>query len=148
MGDNRGGPRQGGVGGRFPNRSDLATPGPRITAGNVPTGQAYGQAAAQNRALQVQPTAGGASSTPAASGGGAPPAAIAPGSIPGLTDPTANPNEPVTAGLPVGPGVGPEALSIMRPDSPELAILHSLYLEYPNPDIRRFMAFLEDTLQF
>lgn len=33
-----------------------------------------------------------------------------PGSLPFL-HPTMRPNEPVTAGLPVGPGPGPEALS-------------------------------------
>lgn len=32
-----------------------------------------------------------------------------------LTRPTANPNEPVTAGLPIGPGVGPNGI---RPTSP------------------------------
>jgi hypothetical protein len=33
-------------------------------------------------------------------------------------------------------------------DSPELAVARALYLQYPNPDIRRYIAFLEDTLQF
>jgi hypothetical protein len=36
--------------------------------------------------------------------------AQAPPSGPGLSGPTQRPNEPVTAGLPSGPGPGPEAL--------------------------------------
>ncbi|MGL4297491.1 MAG: hypothetical protein ACRCW4_00260 [Candidatus Neomicrothrix subdominans] len=36
-------------------------------------------------------------------------AALEPGPI--LTDPTQRPDEPVTAGLPVGPGAGPEAIA-------------------------------------
>jgi hypothetical protein len=32
-------------------------------------------------------------------------------------------------------------------DSPELSILRALYLQYPSPDIRRQIAYLEETLQ-
>lgn len=46
-------------------------------------------------------------------GGGAtpPPAAPAPTPVP-FGAPTQNPNEPVTAGAPLGPGVGPQAAGI------------------------------------
>src|ERR1019366_4440764 len=114
-----------------PNRSDLTRP----TAQAVP-GQGYGEAA-QQRAAQQQipmglPSAPGPSS-PGAGPGGAPPTPRAPsppGGGPGgapptpppgppipepmsngpLTRPTERPNEPVTHGLPMGPGGGPEVL--------------------------------------
>jgi hypothetical protein len=146
MADARGGPRQGAVGGRYPNRSDMTAPGQAITPSNLPPSQAYGQGVQQARGLAAVPA--GSPPSPAAGGGGGQQVALAPGDVPSLRDPTANPDEPVTAGLPLGPGAGPEALNVTATDSPELAILRSLYLEYPNPDIRRLMAFLEETLQF
>lgn len=102
---------------RNPNRSDLAAP---VTAA---PGQPYGVAAQQRMAqgaipMGPQPTAGG--------GGPTSPPATAPdiaslmqqhaataGIVPGqhLQAPTARPNEPVTHGLPMGPGAGPEALT-------------------------------------
>ena len=49
----------------------------------------------------------------AATGGKSAPAAPVttgplPDEIPSLSDPTALPNEPITAGLPIGPGAGPQ----------------------------------------
>lgn len=149
MADNRGGPRNAKVGARLPNRSDMRAPGTQITPSNVPRSAQYGQGAAQSRAVRATPTAGPptrAVAPPAAAGGG-PQSALTPGSIPSLSDPTAFPDEPVTAGLPVGEGAGPEALGMVPQDSPELAILRALYLQYPSPDIRRQIAFLEDSLQ-
>ena len=107
---------------RTANRTDLTRPAPIQTA----PGQEYGAAAAQQAAQQQIPTAGGQNITP---GGGQPPAP-APGGGPDamlqalqshaaahpvgahgpLDRPTERPNEPVTHGLPVGPGAGPEAL--------------------------------------
>src|ERR1017187_9642011 len=97
-----------------PNRSDLTRP----TAQAVP-GQGYGEAA-QQRAAQQQipmglPSAPGPSS-PGAGPGGAPPTPPPGPPIPEpmsngpLTRPTERPNEPVTHGLPMGPGGGPEVL--------------------------------------
>lgn len=92
------------------NRTDLMTPKPEpITAA---PGQTYGEAAQQQLAQKVAPM-------------GAAPLAPGPGPQPGpapvqnlptmprpaLTRPTERPNEPVTAGLPQGPGPGPEALT-------------------------------------
>ena len=108
---------------RTANRTDLTRPAPIQTA----PGQEYGAAAAQQAAQQQIPTAGGQNITP---GGGQPPAP-APGGGPdamlqalqshaaanpagahGAIDrATERPNEPVTHGLPMGPGAGPEALS-------------------------------------
>lgn len=147
MADNRGGVRQGIPGTFHPNRSDLRTPGTPIGPSNLPKGQPYGQATQQAQALRAVPVA---PSNPS-SGTSVPaqPAQLGPGDVPGLGDPTANPNEPVTAGLPIGPGAGPEALGgLMTQDSVELAIAKALYLEVPNPDLLRYISFLEDSLQF
>lgn len=109
----RGGARTGRPGVSYPNRSDLHTPLPA----QAPAGQEYGARLAQLQAQQAVPIApappGG---TAAPGGGGAPPAAGAPppGPAPGevmpLGAPSQRPDEPVTHGLPTGPGAGPEAL--------------------------------------
>lgn len=148
MGDNRGGPRQGSVGQRYQNRSDMRTPGQRITPSNLPASQQYGQGVQQARSLSVAPTPG-ATVPQGSSPNSAPQTVLQPGDVPSLSDPTANPNEPVTAGLSLGPGVGPEGLgAIAVQDSPELGIAKRLFLEFPNPDLRRYISYLEDTLQF
>lgn len=92
-------------------------------------GQGYGVAADQQEAQRIAPMAGGATSQPPASPGGpasSPPSQGQPGpqdlmammqahNGPGnsmlLNRPTERPNEPVTAGLPVGPGPGPQSLT-------------------------------------
>jgi hypothetical protein len=97
------------------NRTDLAspTPAPIQTA----PGQTYGEAGAQQAAQQAVPTANGPTAVP----GGAPQVGMdqimaqatannGPGNSMLLNRPTERPNEPVTAGLPVGPGAGPESL--------------------------------------
>ena len=97
------------------NRTDLATP----TTPTAAPGQEYGAAGAQLASQGEIPTAGGQNVTP---GGGAPQpdhnamlAALGnapqPGSHGPIDRPTERPNEPVTHGLPVGPGGGPEALT-------------------------------------
>lgn len=93
-----------------PNRSDLTKP----TSTTVP-GQGYGEAA-QQRAAQQQipmgppPAPAGASSPSPAGPMSAIPGAPLVGASGSLTRPTERPNEPVTHGLPVGPGGGPEIL--------------------------------------
>lgn len=110
------------------NRTDLNVPAPITTAPNQP----YGQAAQQQVAQRAIPMAGAptmpANAPPAGPGGpqSSPPAAGAPGpdqlqamtiahNGPGdsllLDRPTERPNEPVTHGLPSGPGGGPETLT-------------------------------------
>lgn len=94
------------------NRADLTQP----SAQAVPD-QPYGVAAEQRSAMnaiplpvpqQAQPAPGGA--VPSQPTSGAPPLAI-PGANGPLSRPTERPNEPVTHGLPMGPGPGPEALT-------------------------------------
>lgn len=122
----RGGARSGSQGQQYPNRSDLAGPAPVTTAPGQPYGARAEQQAAQNAIptgtpAQPSPQTPGAppSSVPSAAPGGAPgPADLAammaahngPGEGLALGRPTERPNEPVTHGLPVGPGGGPEAL--------------------------------------
>ena len=103
----------------------MAAPSPEPIS-TVP-GQGYGDAAAQQAAqraipISAQPVANAPQPTaavPSAGGGGVPGGASAAspaagpyaGELTPLTAPTQRPNEPVTAGLPVGPGPGPEALT-------------------------------------
>lgn len=111
-----------------------------------PAGRAYGARAETETALSLVPAAG--SSTPQAPGGpaaGAPPEqppadvgamlAAATGYNPdpvNFTGPTANPGEPVTAGLASGPGAGPGTLAL--PDPQQL-------------DMRTWMSYLP-TLEY
>jgi hypothetical protein len=133
---NSGGGRVGQPGRAYSNRSDL-TQAPRAA-----TGQTYGEAAAQTRAQQALPLPRTPPPGAAAAGGGPPPEAggpapgfAPPGSFGAFDRPTERPGEPVTAGSPSGPGVGPEALSFnqradadlesLRPYLPTLELLAS-----------------------
>lgn len=94
----RGGARQGTPGKAYGNRSDLNMP-----ISTVPN-QEYGKAAMQREAQQAVPM--GQSPVAAAPAQQQAPAGNPlprPGSMPFL-EPTNRPNEPVTAGLPFGPG--------------------------------------------
>lgn len=114
----RGGARTGNPGTPYPNRSDL---GGRQPIATVP-GQAYGVAAEQQAAQKVIPTSGSPVIAPPPGGAGpVPPAPQGGGGAPAtfvhppdpsqtFTRPSERPNEPVTHGLPSGPGAGPEAL--------------------------------------
>lgn len=65
--------------------------------------------------------------------------------VPNLGDPTMRPGEPVTAGLPVGPGAGPEALGPMPPPpmDPVRQVVQAMMMVAPNPDLIRVMARLD-----
>lgn len=109
----------------------------------VPTGGEYGQRQALEQAQRVQPVAGRRSAAPGqlpASRPGAP----GPGEIPGLGDPSVNPDEAVTTGLPMGPGAGPEALGLAGPPGDiELAQLKAAYMRFPTDALRRIIEFAE-----
>lgn len=104
------------------NRVDRLTPEAPTAAPNQPYGEAGQQIAAQRAVpLAGAPTMQAGGPPPPPQPGGAP--AGGPGDLmaaaqahngPGnsmlLTRPTERPNEPVTYGLPIGPGGGPEAL--------------------------------------
>lgn len=91
----RGGPRQGTPGKAYGNRTDLQMK-PDMAKNTAATG---GDAATQGRTPQ--------------------PPASSPDDTPNMSDPTNRPAEPVTAGLPSGPGPGPEGLTGFDPRADE-----------------------------
>ena len=100
------------------------------------TGQTYGQAAEQRRSQRaVRP-----GPPPTEQGAGAP----AP--MP-LTRPTERPNEPITAGAPIGAGPGMEALEPVgiQPGSREdtLLRLRAIVSRYPSPALLQLLYDLE-----
>lgn len=127
---NNGGARQGTPGQAYNNRTDLQTQKPTAA-----TGQGYGQAGAQLAAQKAVPMAGAAAgvapAVQAAAAQGPPPAPA------DLYRATENPNQPVTHGLPMGPGAGPEALPIQNAATTDpLAIqLRALYQKFPSQEL-------------
>lgn len=61
----------------------------------------------------------------------------------GLTAPTEHPDEPITAGLPVGNGPGPEALSIIPAGDDVGTVVRAMYRTFPNEDLRQLIQELE-----
>jgi hypothetical protein len=61
-----------------------------------------------------------------------------------LGAPTNQPNQPLTAGLPTGPGPGPEALGLpgeaTSGDDEVEGFLRAVASQYPNTDIERLLA--------
>jgi hypothetical protein len=116
----RGGRRAGTRGAAYPGRTDLQMP-------QAPQGLPYGDRAKLMAAQQAVPMA--APPAPAAPMSGAgqapPPPGPAPGTLP-FTGPTQRPNEPVTHGLPVGPGAGPEVLSMNQVNDPLVTAVAAL----------------------
>jgi len=107
----RGGARQGTPGTAYGQRTDLNQP-----ISTVP-GQEYGMAKQQADAqraipMAASPVAAAPAQPQQPQGQRAP--LPQPGTMPHL-DPTNRPDEPVTAGLPFGPGPGPEAISRPAP---------------------------------
>ena len=97
-------------------------------------GQTYGEATQQKRRVQAVPT-GTAPTQQAAQQAARRVTPAAPGS---LTAPTARPNEPITAGAPFGPGVGPAAAGIpmMSPAGDNvIEELKAIYQRFPNDDL-------------
>lgn len=116
----RGGKRQGTPGKGYSNRTDLATnysPGSAASGGMQP----------QPQQQQFIPPLIGADE------------------VPSLSDPTMRPGEPVTAGLDVGMGAGPEALGPMPPApiDPVRQAIQAMMLVSPNPDLVRVLARLD-----
>ena len=97
-------------------------------------GQTYGEATQQKRRVQAVPT-GTAPTEQAAQQAARRAVPAAPGS---LTAPTARPMEPITAGAPFGPGVGPAGAGIpMMPPAGDnvLEELKAIYQQFPNDDL-------------
>lgn len=94
----RGGKRTGKQGASYGNRSDLQQ-GPRALPVQTATGQEYGKATEQREAQQAVPMASGPLGDPMASAQAFNPPPVVP-----MGAPTARPDEPITAGIPTGPG--------------------------------------------
>lgn len=125
------------MGASYPNRKDMQT-GPRVS--DVGPSKEYGSRVAQEdqvRAIQ-QSGALQQSFTPSAGPAPAPPPFV------DLDAPTQHPERPVTHGLPVGPGAGPEVLGVPSPDDTALATLRALYGRFPHPDILDLIQFEEE----
>lgn len=118
----------------------------------APKNQEYGQAGQQLAAQNVVPlpkspvASKGRPRVSAQSAGAEQTGGLLPGDIPGLTDPTAVPGEPITAGLPSGPGPGLEALNTAAFGPQELSVLRGIFLKYPNDDLRRQIEWTESNL--
>ena len=112
----RGGKRTGQVGAAYQNRTDLN--GPKMPIGNYAKSGPYGTGTELQQAQQAVPVAGAPQpgigpQQPQQGGGpqgGGPPPGPLPGSFGAFNRPTERPNEPITHGLPTGPGGGPEVL--------------------------------------
>lgn len=140
----RGGRRSGTPGTAYSNRTDLQVP---MAAAS---GQQYGQRSQQmaaQRAIPIARPSTDAVASASASGPGAP--SPAPGPLPGqvtpLDAPTQRPGEPLTAGLPVGAGPGPEALGALGGGGEDVATqLRAIYSRFPNEDVRSLLELLDD----
>jgi hypothetical protein len=80
-----------------------------MQAPSAPTGMPYGEHQASIQAQEAVPVAGGGAPGDLMSRiASLPPVDF--NSVPNINDPTMEPAEPITTGLPVGPGLGPEVL--------------------------------------
>lgn len=134
----RGGARSGTPGKSYGNRQDLNQ------AVKVATGEPYGVAQQLENAQRAIPLPNSAA-TPASPAAAPAPVDAGPPALPGQSPfdrPTERPQEPVTAGLPSGPGPGPEILASAPPDLIG-AQLRTLFARYPNDDLLRVMALHE-----
>ncbi len=135
----RGGKRSGTPGKGYANRTDLNTN--RTLPLSAPSGLPYGENKALLNDQRSLPMASGTVPAPTQASESGPPsgsppphtAAPVPGSKPFLR-PSENPGEPVTSGLPIGPGPGPEALSLNTGASGNLsAMLTQAAAASPSP---------------
>lgn len=127
----RGGRRRGTPGKAYGNRTDLTqAPNPgQATFKGQPYGAASEQAQAQ-AAVPPQSPPGPPGAPPAA---GPPP--IPPGGLGAFNRPTERPGEPLTSGLGMGPGAGPEALGMTSRNDPISMQLRALYQQFPIPEL-------------
>lgn len=111
--------------GKFSKRTDRNA----VQPAREMTGGAYGE----NKALMETQTSAPMSAAPA----------MAMPSMQ-LAGPTARPDEPITAGAPVGAGPGPEILP-SAPQAPDdtAALLRQIAVLNPDPDLIRIVQFLD-----
>ena len=122
----------------------------------VPKSAEYGQGERLRQSQQAVPMAGAPTVPAPPVGGGAPAAAPAmmAGELPDFTRPTERPGEPLTTGIPSGPGAGPEALTANTRPDPELEAMRpylptlELLASQPNasPTARAFVRRLRGSM--
>lgn len=115
-----------------------ATPGhSSLQMPKVAPGQPYGAAGQQAAALHAVPMPSQPQQGPVGEAAGP--------TVVGLGEPTQNPQEPVTAGAPIGPGPGPEVLPQAQPtgQDPVRQQVAALYRIAPNTDLLRLLELLD-----
>lgn len=122
-----GGARTGAPGTSYPNRTDLNGPQPIRTA----PGQPYGSAKQQEQAQQAVPLPGGGGH-PSPTGGAPGAAGPMPGDLTPLSAPSLRPDEPITAGVDIGPGPGSDALA-SSPRNRGTSALQQMAMETNDP---------------
>jgi hypothetical protein len=120
----------------------------------VASGQAYGERAEQVAAQRAIPLARAEGFQPAPSGGGgggggAPSGSSMTGPLPGqvvpLDAPSQRPDEPVTAGMAMGAGPGPEVLGPLAGMRDSVADeLRAIYVRFPTEEMRSLLESLDD----
>jgi hypothetical protein len=92
------------------------------------TGQTYGKAKEQMDAQRAVPMGSGAVEPSVQR--------PVPGTLGGLSRRTERPNEPITAGAPFGPGMGPEAMGLAgNSNDAALEELRMIFQMFPNDDL-------------
>ena len=122
-----GGSRVGKPGANYQNRTDLPGKTQPIT---VASGQEYGTRGAQEDAQRAIPLPAGAPPPAPTSLG-----SVTAGPITPLDAPTARPNEPLTHGLPIGAGGGPEVLGLQPDVNDPVVWLEALYQRSPDSNV-------------
>src|ERR1044072_3488759 len=135
----RGGRRAGAPGKAYGNRTDLNQT--KLPAASYPMGgnQGYGEQKAMMDAQAAVPVA-----SPPSPGPSAPPqAGPLPGGLGDFARPSDRPHEPLTHGLPTGPGGGPEVLKTM-PTAGARNLLQAMAQQpYASDDIRMLLNILQ-----
>lgn len=111
----RGGSRQGQPGGAYANRTDLSLDRAPAQPTQAKAGQTYGERGRQEASMRALPL---------------PDLSAQVAALPGLTDPSTRPGEPLTAGLPFGEGPGPVA---PQTGTGGAALLRRMLAEDPDP---------------
>ena len=99
-------------------------------------GQTYGKAGQQMAAQRAVPMR-------------KPPTETRPAPLTPLLAPTQRPDEPITAGAPFGPGVGPEGANIPSMDQADddaLVEMRAIYRMYPSQELADIIQFYEESL--
>lgn len=115
--------------GKFSQRTDGGPGETMKQAARYIQGDQYGDSQEINQVAQAAPLAAGPK-----------PPAARPTPI---SAPTQRPDEPVTAGAPVGPGPGPEILNLPKRTNPALEVVREAYRQYPSAHLRVMLQKLE-----